>query len=400
MISVKRKQKKSEHNEKNNLHYVLKKEGYEDRHIIDHRKISWSTYIDGFFNVPFGFVMIAANAGNPETSGAGWAMGLPMMASIPLDILTGSLNTYNQEIDTYLNLDFYTVTENMDDFAEETKNNIASNRYIFQKKSDVDNNVPKCSNTYPSRFALIIGNEDYSSFQSESNSEINVDFARNDASAFREYAINTLGIPELNIIFLLDGTTGQMNQAISKLCLIIKNAKSEAEVFVYYAGHGLPDEITKEPYIIPVDVSGRNVALAIKLEDIYSKLTEYPSKRVIVFLDACFSGGARNQGLIAVRGVKVKPKESTLSGNLITFTASSGEQSLFSLKNQEHGMFTYYLLKKLQETKGNITYRELSIYLKDNVTFQSILINNNEQIPQTNISNAIINEWREWKIND
>jgi hypothetical protein len=277
-------------------------------------------------------------------------------------------------------------------------NNTKSTSYQFEKKSDVDQLSPQTVNTHPYRFALVIGNEDYSSHQIDLSSEINVDFARNDASAFKEYAINTLGIPDKNVIFLLDATTGQMNQGISKLNLIIKNTQGNAEAFVYYAGHGLPDEQTKEAYIMPVDVSGKNSGEGIKLKDMYSKLTEYPSRRITVFIDACFSGGARNQGLLAARGVKVKAKEDILNGNLVVFSASSGEQSSLPYKEKQHGIFTYYLLKKLQETKGNVNYSELSKYIKDIVSLQSVLINDKEQSPQVNVSNSIQGDWGKYDL--
>ena len=70
------------------------------------------------------------------------------------------------------------------------------------------------------------------------------------------------------------------------------------------------------------------------------------------------------------------------------------------LKNEAHGLFTYYLLKKLKETKGDITYEELSDYLKDNITLQSVLVNDKEQTPQTNVSSTIINEWKTWKVKE
>jgi uncharacterized caspase-like protein len=257
----------------------------------------------------------------------------------------------------------------------------------------VDKNIPQNTNTNPYRFALIIGNEDYSSHQVDLSSEINVDFARNDASAFKDYAMNTLGVPVRNLVFLLDATTGQMNQGISKLNLILKNTQGNAEVFVYYAGHGLPDEQTKEAYIMPVDVTGKNANEGIKLKDMYSKLLEYPSKRITIFIDACFSGGARSQSLLAARGVRIKSQEDILNGTLVVFSASSGEQSSLALKEKKHGIFTYYLLKKIQESKGDVSYSELSNYIKDNVSLQSVLLNDKEQTPQVNVSNSINNEW-------
>ncbi len=268
--------------------------------------------------------------------------------------------------------------------------------YVFAKHSDVDKGIAHSSPLKPRRFALIIGNEDYSSHQIGLSSEIDVHFARNDASAFKEYAQKVFGIPERNITFLLDATTGQMKQAISKMNAIIKSTYGEAEVFVYYAGHGLPDESTREPYLMPVDVSGKNAADGIKLTEMYQKLTEYPSKRVTVFVDACFSGGARDQGLIAARGVRVRPKQDALSGNLVVFTASSGDQSSLPYNDQQHGFFTYYLLKLLKERGPNVSYGEIADYMKRNVEVESILVNEKEQSPQVIISPSVSNSWMNW----
>lgn len=268
--------------------------------------------------------------------------------------------------------------------------------YVFERLSDVDKDIPNNGIENPFRFALIVGNEDYSSKQVDLTAEVNVDFARNDASAFREYAMNILGIPEQNITLLLDATTGQMNQAIARMNLIMKNAKGKGELFVYYAGHGLPDEVTREPYIMPVDISGQNAKDGIKLYDLYGKLTEHPAKRVVVFIDACFSGGARNKALVAARGVKVRPTEGVLRGNIAILSATSGDQTALPYKDKKHGFFTYYLLKKLKETKGNISYQELVEYLSDVIPLQSVLLNNKEQTPTNKLgvdSNEDLNSW-------
>jgi hypothetical protein len=262
--------------------------------------------------------------------------------------------------------------------------------------NDVDKNIPESKTQYEFRFALIIGNEDYSSFQNGLSSESNVAFATNDAKIFKLYAKKTLGIPEENIIYLENAKAMEMNRAIKKINLYAKNTFGKAEIFVYYAGHGYPDEITKEPYLIPVDVSGTDLEFAVKLNDLYNSITEHPIKQATIFIDACFSGGARNQGLLAARGVKVKPKSELLKGNIIVFSASSGDQSSLSYNDKKHGMFTYFLLKKLQESKGNLNYKELSDYLTEQVGLNSIRINNKEQNPQTNISPNISNTWENW----
>lgn len=268
-------------------------------------------------------------------------------------------------------------------------------------KSDVDIDIPNvCSKPNENRYALIIGNEDYSSHQTNLEAEVNVDFAVNDAKAFKLYATKVLCIPEDNIMLLTDATAIEMHRSIEKINLLSEVTGSNTELFFYYAGHGFPDEKTKEPYIMPVDVSGNDLRFAINIKDLYAKLTEHPHKRVTVFLDACFTGGARNQGLLAARGVKIVPKNQSLFGNLVVFSASSGQESSLPYKEKKHGIFTYFLLKELKESKGNISYKELSDYLKIEVARKSILINSKPQNPQTNISPSISVDWNDWNLKD
>ncbi|MFA5647992.1 MAG: caspase family protein [Bacteroidales bacterium] len=266
------------------------------------------------------------------------------------------------------------------------------------KKSLADPNlaVPYKNDTSPFRFALVIGNEDYSSFQVGLQKESNVDFAIRDANLFKDYAIRVLGVPEHNVLFLTNARAIQMHDEIQKLSNIIKVLNGEAEVFFYYAGHGFPDEKTQDPYIIPVDVTGTSLRYGVKLTDLYTSLTEHPSKRVTVFLDACFSGGARNVGLVSARAVKVRPKPGMLKGNLVVFSASSENQTAHPYRDVQHGMFTYIALHKLRETQGDISYKEYSDYLRETVGVRSIIINNAEQTPQTNVSPAAEETWHKW----
>lgn len=278
-----------------------------------------------------------------------------------------------------------------------------SNTNIVTRKStvgsaDVDLNIPKTEITNPNAFALIIGNEDYKSYQTGLQAEQNVYYAVNDAQIFKKYCEETLGIPRANIIFITNAGVVRMTQANNQIQSVIKNYGGEAEIIVYYAGHGFPDEQTKEAYLIPVDVTGSNLDMAISLKDMYRKLTEFNSKKVIVFLDACFSGGGRDAGLLATRGVKVKPKSELLSGNLIVFTASSAEQSSLPYHEKQHGIFTYFLLKKLQESNGDASLSELNKYVGQEVSIRSPLINAKDQNPQTLISPNVEDTWQNWKL--
>jgi hypothetical protein len=277
-------------------------------------------------------------------------------------------------------------------------NTVSPDIKIASLTSDIDKNIPINKTKMPYRYALIIGNEDYAKYQKGLNSETNVEFARNDATIFKDYAVKTLGVDEMNAHLLLDATTGEISQKIDLISKLASKSGEQAELIFYYAGHGLPDEETRTPYIIPVDVTGTNLSSAIKLEDIYTKLAESGAGRVTVFLDACFSGGARDAGLIAARSVKVKAKENLITGKVVVFTASSGEQSAMPYEKEQHGMFTYFLLKKLKESKGLITYGALADYISGNVSIESLRVNQKEQDPKVNVSPEIENTWKNWKL--
>jgi ribosomal protein S26 len=265
-------------------------------------------------------------------------------------------------------------------------------------KSDVDDNIPESATPNRSKFALIIGNENYQKYQTGLKVEQNVEFALRDALTFKEYCIKTIGIPSDNIIFKANAGVVQMQQGLNQINNIIKNMDGEAEVIVYYAGHGFPDEKTNEPYLIPVDVSSSSLNMALPLNKIVGSLTEYPSKQVVLFLDACFTGGGRDMGLLASRGVKIIPKETELLGNLVIFSACSFEQSALPHREKGHGLFTYFLLKKIQETEGDVSLHELDEYLSKQVAIKSTLIHSREQNPKTRYSSLVSNEWQNWKM--
>lgn len=241
-------------------------------------------------------------------------------------------------------------------------------------------------------FALIIANEEY-------ELAANVDNAINDGMVFKEYCLKTLGIPNNNVRYFENLSFGKMKKAINDMVEIASILKGDASVIIYYAGHGIPDNKTKNAYLMPVDADGSDTDVCISLNDFYDKLNNSESKQCIVFLDACFSGAQRDGDMImAARGVKLRPEEAKPKGNTIVFSATSGDEAAYSYKDENHGLFTYFILKKLQETNGNVSLGDLADYLQKNVSLQSRLVNNNPQTPCVNVSQAIANSWKSYKL--
>jgi hypothetical protein len=83
---------------------------------------------------------------------------------------------------------------------------------------------------------------------------------------------------------------------------------------------------------------------------------------------------------------------------MVVFSAASGEETAFPYKEKQHGLFTYFLLKKLQETKGDVSYQALSNYIIDNVRQQSVVVNQKSQTPQVNTSQEMESIWKTLKL--
>ena len=257
--------------------------------------------------------------------------------------------------------------------------------------SAVDKNIPVSEVVNSNTFAVIIANENYMSVAK-------VPYALNDGRIFREYCVKTLGIPEKNIRYIADATGNQMREQVGWLQKVT-NVHDNANVIFYYAGHGIPDESSRTSYLLPVDGNGTNVATGYKLDDIYAALGGLPVKGVTVFMDACFSGSNRDDNmLVAARGIAIKAKSGMPQGKMVVFSAAQGDETAYPNNDEKHGMFTYFLLKKLQDTKGDVTLLDLGKFITDNVSKESILINDKSQTPSVTASSLLGTDWHEWKL--
>ena len=260
------------------------------------------------------------------------------------------------------------------------------------KGGDVDFDIPIADNVSNHTFAVIISNEKY-------QMEKFVQYAENDGKAFTEYCKKTLGLPEKNVHFVTNATLNNIKHEIKWLQDVITVYNGDAKIIFYYAGHGIPDEQNKSAYLLPIDGYGSDVTTGYALEDLYKALGSLPSKSVTVFLDACFSGAKRDGEMLAsARGVAIKVKQATPVGNIVVFSAAQGDETAYPYKEEEHGLFTYYLLKKLQETKGDVTLGELGDYIKTQVERQSIVINGKLQSPSIVSTATIANSWKKWTL--
>lgn len=309
---------------------------------------------------------------------------------IPIEVtITEKYKKYseNRTIDLHLNQKLAS-TKIVVEGQEEQRDEIQ----IASLTSDVDKNIPQTNLKNDKTFAVIIANENYQTVSK-------VPFALNDGEVFSKYCHQTLGIPQSNIKLVKDATLNNLKHEINWLSNVIRAYQGNVKVIFYYAGHGIPDESNRTSYLLPVDGNGSDVSTGYKLDNLYEKLGGMSANSVTVLLDACFSGAKRDGGMLAsARGVAIKAKSGQPIGNMVVMSASQGDETAYPYKEKQHGMFTYFLLKKLQDSNGDVNMSDLSSYITTNVSQKSIVINGKSQTPILTPSASVGVEWKTWTL--
>ena len=259
---------------------------------------------------------------------------------------------------------------------------------VEENLDPIDVNLPKATEPRDNTFAVVIGNEDYKYVAA-------VPFAARDAAIFAKYCRVTLGLPDDNIRLYTNATYGDILDAIDDIKTISEVYNGDIRVIFYYAGHGVPDEATRNAYLLPVDARSQQLKTCYPIEKLYAELGSLKAHSVTLLLDACFSGSQRGDGmLMSARGVALKPRTDEPKGNMVAISAATGEETAYPYAEKRHGMFTYYLLSKLQESGGDVTLGELCDYITTKVSQQSVKVNRKQQTPTVMPSPEIETSWR------
>ncbi len=207
-------------------------------------------------------------------------------------------------------------------------------------------------------FALIVGVEKYQTLPP-------AEFAERDAAAVREH-LRALGYPERNIITLTGSRASRTGIEKYVETWMPLNVKEDSRVFVYFSGHGAPDAVTGQAYLVPWDGDAKflkNTGYPVKR--LYEHLNGLKARQVVLAMDACFSGeGGRSVLAKGARPLVTKVDVGVAAqGKLVVFAATAADEITASAESQGHGLFTYHFLKGLNEKGGKTTLKGLYDYL-------------------------------------
>ena len=233
-------------------------------------------------------------------------------------------------------------------------------------------------------YAVIVGVEDYRDLPK-------VEYAKRDAEMVRRYLVKALGYREQNIVTILNDrvTKSQLEARLEKWLPKQIAESRDAEVFVYYGGHGAPDPNTNQAFLVPYDGDPAFLeTTAYPLKRLYQVLGELPARQVMLVMDSCFSGaGGRSVIARGTRPMLITVEDPLLaSQNMVVWSAAAGNQISTAFPEKRHGLFTYFFLKGLQgeadaNKDGAVDVAELYAYLKPQVETEARRMHA-EQSPQ------------------
>jgi caspase domain-containing protein len=224
-------------------------------------------------------------------------------------------------------------------------------------------------------------------------------YAVADAEAVSKVLIETGGFNKDNVLLLTDRTERKPTLRNIKYALgtfLARAALKDDTVVVYFAGHGAPevdqrglerDGLAK--YLIPSDADPDDLfSSALPMDDLQTIFGRIEAERVVMFLDACYSGaaGGRTFASKKTRSAAVDDlflERLTRSRGRAIVTASRPAEVSIELPELGHGIFTYYLTEGLRgagdlNRDGIVTLQELYEYVEQQVVRKSRAVGGNQ----------------------
>jgi len=218
------------------------------------------------------------------------------------------------------------------------------------------------------RVALIIGVEKYARAPS-------ADYASGDAKMFADYAREKLGIADKNIKTLTDTGASEAEILRALKVWLPKAVKPDTtDLYVFYAGHGMPTADGASAYLVPYDGDIQLLEdTAISRKRFFDEISATKPRSAIFFFDNCFSGATRSEELLlASRPLGIKVQETSIPDNYLVFTAGETDQIAGVEPEVKHGRFSYFVFKGLEgeadaNQDGKISAGELHTYVRESV---------------------------------
>jgi uncharacterized caspase-like protein len=258
-----------------------------------------------------------------------------------------------------------------------TKLPFKSNNFIKKVQEVITRQVPSnidsvedstVSDSSRHRFALLIGISEYKNIKKLTKTTFDAEDL---------YAVLLDNGYSKEHVFLLRDNEATKSHISDRLDWIARRAKSQDTVALFFAGHGLQLKGGFYPgeYLCTAQTDLNNLQdTCISNEEFTRALQSIQSGQLVVFLDACHSGGmgvSRDLSISLQAGLSESFYQILSQGKgRIIIAACEPDEVAWELAEMRNGLFTHYLLEGLRggaATNGVVTVNRLFAYVYEHV---------------------------------
>jgi uncharacterized caspase-like protein len=220
-----------------------------------------------------------------------------------------------------------------------------------------------------------------------------------DAESLYQILVGPGGFNKEHVLLITDKTEKTPTLRNIKWALgtfLARSAAKDDTVVIFFAGHGAPevdqrgverDGLAK--YLIPSDADPDDLySTALPMDEMQTIFGRVEAERMVVFLDACYSGAAGGRTFSSKRTRANNLDDQflerlTRSKGRAIITASRPSEVSIELPELGHGIFTYYLVQGLNgaadlNKDGIVTIQKLYEYLAQQVAQKSRSVGGNQ----------------------
>lgn len=216
------------------------------------------------------------------------------------------------------------------------------------------------------KWALVVGIGKFK------NSSLDLKFPSKDAKDFKEYLVKEANFAPDHVHLLTDESATK-EKILSEFGdkWLPRVARPDDLVLLYFSTHGSPSalDIRGVNYLVAYDTDPESLfSTGLAMRELVDAIKErIHSRRVVLILDACHSGGAANESKGMYRQSNFDAEAVSQGTGQLVICSSQPQEVTWESKNYQNGVFTRHLIEGLRENDGNVSITDAFKFVQKRV---------------------------------
>ena len=230
------------------------------------------------------------------------------------------------------------------------------------------------------RFAVVIGISNYK----DSVNLHNLGICHMDAEKTAEIFSKYCHVEKNNVRILTNenATLANIRKVVQEE--LPRLTKPGDTVFLFWSGHGGQTPDKKREFLVPYDGAGNDIEGTMLMDETFGRwIQELDGRKVLIVLDACYSGGQANDAKTPAKLLddiqtewqpfrfaftRLALAKDIGQKDAAVIASSNSQEVSYVRKEKDLSVFTYYMVNSIEEAQNPLTHVQLYDIVKPQVT--------------------------------